>query len=201
VPRSSSRTRSTAIGLVLAGIVAAFAGYGAALWALGSMRLDFDLFSASDRRHLDEIPIDRARACGSVESIHDALANLNTSYTAATLGLTGEQFAAIWKNVPSSTAPPSPVTQSPWPTVAADLDASAARLDLIVAAGIPNFPPRAQRELQAIRTNIAEGRAVLPKVEDAGSLNLTRPAFERGQLHAGYASDLVGDQCPVPLGA
>jgi hypothetical protein len=58
-----------------------------------------------------------------------------------------------------------------------------------------------QRELTAIRTNIAQGRAVLPKVTNAGALNLTRTAFARGQLHAGYASDRVGDQCPVPLGA
>jgi hypothetical protein len=180
-------------------VIAAFgAGCGLAVLTFGAMRFDF---SSSGRRHLDKIPIDRARACGSVESIHDALATLNASYTAATFGLTGDQYAAIWKNLPSSTAPLSNITEPPWPIVAADLDALAARLDLIVAAGIPNFPPRVQRELTAIRTNIAQGRAVLPKVTDSASLNLTRTAFERGQLHAGYASDLVGDQCPVPLGA
>jgi hypothetical protein len=184
--------------VAVAVVGAAIAGFGVFLFVgpFPGFELGFN-----DRHHLDEIPIDRAKACGSVESIHAALATLETSYIAATFGLTSEQYAAILENLPSTTAPLSTITQPPWPAVAADLDASAAQLDLIVAAGIPNFPPRAQRELRAIRTNIAAGRAVLPKVTNAGALNLTRTAFDRGRLHAGYASDLVGDQCAVPLGA
>ena len=196
--RSRSGSRPIlAIATILAAILAAvLAGYAVFVF----IGLGFSDVTIG-RRHLDEIPIDRARACGNVESIHDALATLDTSYTAATFGLTGKQYVAVLDNATSSTAPISSITLPPWPTVAADLDASAARLDLVVAAGIPNFPPRAQRELRAVRTNIAAGRAELPKVTDSAALNLTRAAFERGKLHAGFASDLVGDQCSVPLGA
>jgi hypothetical protein len=156
----------------------------------------------AERRHLDEIPIDRDKACGSVESIHAALDSFNTAYMAATFGLDEQTVAAFFDRT-DTTSPRSSITTTPppWPTVAANLDASAARLDLIVAAGIPDFPPRAQQELRAVRTSIAQGRALLPKVTNAGALNLTDPAFDRGRLHAGYASDLVGDQCSVPLGA
>ena len=198
--RSRSGSRPiVAIATLLAAIAAAvLGGFGLFLF-LGPFP-GFEL-GRTERRHLDEIPIDRAKACPSVESIHDSLDIFNTRYTAATFGLTAEQFAAVLDNVPSSTAPLTSITQPRWPTVSAALDASAAHLDLVIAAGIPNFPPRAQRELRAIRRNIAAGRALLPKVENSAALNLTRTAFERGQLHAGYASDLVGDQCPTPLGA
>jgi hypothetical protein len=182
-------------------VIAAFgAGCGLAVLTFGAMRFDF---SSSGRRHLPEIPINRADACGKVETIHAALDSLNTSYTAAMFGLDAAQWSSILNGVDAGTGPPpsSSLQQPPWPTVAAGVDASAAQLDLVLVDGIPHFPPRVQRELTAIRTNIAQGRAVLPKVTNAGALNLTRTAFEHGQLHAGYASDLVGDQCPVPLGA
>ncbi len=192
---------AVALATVLAVVLAAFGG-GFVLFVFVAGRSFFEL-GTNDRRHLDQIPINRADACGKVETIHDALDSLNTSYTAATLGLDPAQWTSILDGVRSGTGPPSEPTrqQPPWPTVAAGVDASAAQLDLVLADGIPHFPPRVQRELTAIRTNIAKGRALLPKVTDAGALTLTRPAFERGQLHAGYAGDLVGDQCPVPLGA
>ena len=161
----------------------------------------FALFESPDRRHLDEIPIDRADACGKVETIHAALDSLNGAYTAAMFGLDAQQWEAFLDAATSGSGATVPRTDAPWPSVKAGLDTSAQRLDLVLADGIPHFPPPVQRELNAVRRSIAEGRAVLPEVENAGALSLTRSAFERGQLHAGYAGDLVGDQCSVPLGA
>ena len=201
MPRSRSGARPvlTIASILAVLLAAAIAGFAVFLF-VGPFR-DFEVGFA-ERRHLDEIPIDRARACGSVESIHSALDSFNLSYTAATLGVDEQSAAAIFgRTAGPSTGPPPPVTQPPWPTIATKLDASAARLDLLIAAGIPNFPPQVQQELEAVRASIADGRAVLPRVVDSLSLNQTRPAFDQGQLHAGYASDLVGDQCAVPLGA
>jgi hypothetical protein len=173
-------------------------GYGLARFIGRGFRIDF---SSSDRRHLDQIPIDRANACGKVETIHEALGSFNVTYTAAAFGVDAATAEAFLGSVSSSTAPPTRVEGTPWPTVAAGVDASAQRLDLVLADGIPHFPPRVQHELTAIRESIAEGRALLANVGSAGALNQTRTVFERGRLHAGYASDLVGDQCPTPLGA
>ncbi len=202
MPRSSSGARPAAIGLLAAIVAAACAGYGVALFAVGAMHFDF--FSASDRRHLDPIPIDRTKACGSVETIHAALDSLNTSYTAATLGISPEQWIQLRGGVESGTlrSDDFATRQPSWPAVEADVDAAAARLDLILVAGIPHFPRPLRKELSIVRASIADGRRQLAEIDDTQELgSLTSRAFDRGKLHAGYASDLVGHQCSVPLGA
>jgi hypothetical protein len=200
VARTRSGSRPIAAVATIVGAIAAAALGGLGLFVVLGPWPGFEL-GRTDRRHLDEIPIDPAAACGKVETIHDALDSLNGAYTAAIFGLDAQQWEAFLDAGTSASGATAPRTNAPWSSVKAGLDASALRLDLVLADGIPHFPPRVQRELTAVRRTIAEGRAVLPKVENAGALNLVRTAFERGQLHAGYAGDLVGDQCAVPLGA
>ncbi len=86
--------------------------------------------------------------------------------------------------------------------IEAEVDGAAQQLDAALVNGIPHFPRRIQSELTRVRENLAVGRMRLATVDDAAAFSsLTPGPFERGQLHAGYASDLVGRQCSVPLGA
>jgi hypothetical protein len=200
VIRRTGSDSTVAVATVITVVVAAIAGICVAVLFVGGR--SFFEFGVSERRHLDEIPIDEARACGSVEAIHDALDSFNGTYTAAMLGIDAKQLNALMAVGRSSAGPPTTFTSTPWPTVASGLDASAQRLDLVLADGIPHFPARVQRQLTVVRDSIVAGRRQLPKVDDVAALTqLTHRAFDRGKLHAGYASDLVGDQCSVPLGA
>jgi hypothetical protein len=155
---------------------------------------------ATEREHLDPIPIDVTRACGHVAAIHTQLADFETLYMSAQLGID----PAVWEQVVRPTgSPPTAVVgteRAPWPEVEAQLDASAILLDATIANGIPSFPPRIQAELTKVRERIAIGRTQLAAVDNAAALNVTSNTFEEGQLHAGYAGDLVGSQCPVRLG-
>jgi hypothetical protein len=190
------------LATVIAVVLAAF-GAGLVVLLFVGGRSFFEI-GTSERRHLDEIPIDRADACDNVEAIHAALDSFSSSYMAASLGISQAQWDALRRPTASSSVPPAELLahQPPWPMIAADVDASATRLDLVLADGIPHLPARLRQELAVVRQSIAEGRRQLPKAHDFGELEArTGRAFDRGKLHAGYASDLVGDQCSVPLGA
>jgi hypothetical protein len=189
-----------AVGIILAVIVAAIgAGFVVVLFAAGR---SFFQVGTNERRHLDEIPIDRADACGKVESIHEALGSFTDSYAAARFGISPEDWKALRTGSASGHSPEASATPPrAWPTVEADVDGAAQRLDLVIADAIPHFPRRLAKELSIVRESIADGRRQLADVDDAQELDsLTGRAFDRGQLHTGYAGDLVGDQCSVPLG-
>ncbi len=197
-PWSLSRKLITGSGVVA---LVAGAAYGLTLIPGPS----FDV-SITSRRHLRQIPIDRAQACGEVEAIHAALDSFAQSYMAATLGMDSKTWNEFRSMVTAGTAtsvPQPPATQPPaWPVIESEVDAAAQRLDTALAHGIPHFPRRLRTELTMVRNNITEGRQQLPKVLDVPTFKaLTSRLFERGQLHAGYASDLVGRQCRVRLGA
>jgi hypothetical protein len=162
----------------------------------------FDVFTVDhERRHLDPIPIDPVASCGHVAAIHTQLEDFQTRYLSAQLGID----PAVWEQImrPTGSTPTAIVgTESAsWPEVESELDASAILLDATIANGIPSFPPRIQAELTKVREQIAIGRMQLGDVDNAAALNVTSRTFEEGQLHAGYAGDLVGSQCPVQLGA
>jgi hypothetical protein len=154
----------------------------------------------TERRHLDPIPIDPAQACGHVAAIHTQLEDFEARYLSAQFGID----LAVWERIVRPTgSPPTAIAgteRAPWPQVESDLDASAILLDATIANGIPSFPLRLQAELTKVREQIAIGRMQLGAVDNAAALSVTSRAFEKGQLHAGYAGDLVGSQCPVRLG-
>jgi hypothetical protein len=162
---------------------------------------DFELFATEERKHLDPIPIDPVRACPHVDAIHTQLEDFELRWFGASWGLDAATVAQLLR--PARTSATSSVpsgTQAPWPQVESELDASAILLDATIANGIPSLPPRIQSELTKVREQIAIGRMKLGAVDNSAALNVTQAAFDEGQLHAGYASDLVGDQCPVRLG-
>jgi hypothetical protein len=163
-------------------------------------------FFATGRAHLDPIPIDRTRACSHVEAIHLELNRFQDAYFAtAFFGLDQQQYeglAAANQVSGSSTTTPRPFDVARWPLVKAELDGDAQQLDGAIASGTAAFPPRIQRELGAVRDALARGRVELVGTTDPTKLlRRTNGLFERGQKHVGWASDLVGRQCAVPLGA
>ncbi len=202
MPRRTHRSRSRTL-VNIGALVALLAGvaYGVSLIRMP----DFDF--SDGRRHLDQIPIDRAESCGEVEAIHAQLDAFAQTYGTASWGFYLGAGTTIGPGEQASTttavaAPaPAPVPAPSWPELEAEVEVAAAQLDAALAHGIPHFPKRIRSELAAVRASIAEGQARLP-VESVQRFNaLTQRVFERGQLHAGYASDLVGHQCRVPLGA
>jgi hypothetical protein len=202
VPRRSHRSLSRTLlkgGLVIA--LLAGAAYGLTLIQGPS----FD-FSTPGRRHLRQIPIARAQACSQVEAIHAQLSAFAESYTAASFGIDAKTLNEVVRGAgasPTSGAPePSAIQRPSWVVVESEIDDAAQRLDAALVNGMPYFPSRIRTQLATIRSSIAEGRRQLATVHDASAFkSLTRRPFERGQLHAGYASDLVGRQCRVRLGA
>jgi hypothetical protein len=162
-------------------------------------------FFATGRTHLDPIPIDRERACSHVEAIHAQLDQFQDAYIAATFGLDQQSFDALTagRGTPgSSTTTPQAFDPARWPLVKTQLDGDAQQLDVAIASGIPSFPPRVQRELRTVRDVLARGRVRLIGTHDAAEMHQrAHGLFEQGQTHVGWAGDLVGRQCPVPLGA
>jgi hypothetical protein len=179
--------------------VALFAG---AVYAV-TLIPPFPSFNVSiGRRHLHQIPIKRSQACGDVEAIHAQLDAFSQTYMAAQLGIDATAWRELWKPA-TATATATAIPQAPpWPVIEAEVDGAAQLLDAALVNGIPHFPRRIQAELRRVRDNLALGRMRLAIVHDRERFtSLTRVPFARGKLHAGYASDLVGRQCRVPLGA
>jgi len=182
----------------LAGVVGVGAGILAVvvIAALVPSCSSFEL-SAPARHHLRPVKI-APEACGAVEAIHAQLDALEQDYFAAQLGIDGNTLRAVLR---SRREPPA-ARRIPWVLVRTELDATAQRLDAAIASGTPAFPARVRHYLTLLRTDLAEGRMALAGVDRSVQLEAaTRDAFDRGQKRAGYASDLIGHQCPVRLGA
>lgn len=135
------------------------------------------------RRHLREIPISLS-ACPSVESIHSAATRFQLVYTRAVFGFDTQ------------------LGRPTWPELQTQVDHEANIFDSTIESGLPAFPRALRRQLGAVQNSLAEGRHRLTSVTDPNQLdNMTEGLFNVGQLHFGYASDLVGNQCSVPLRA
>lgn len=136
-----------------------------------------------EREHLQPIPINVA-ACPHVAVIHEAANQFQIAQ--------GKAAFAVDANL-------EPVT---WSEARVHLDEVAAGLEASITASVDQFPPRVQRELTIARDSLSDGRAQLPLASDYLDL-LTRTSnlVDEGQLAFGYADDLIGGQCPVPLRA
>lgn len=140
-------------------------------------------FEGSEREHLQPIPIDLA-ACPYVGSMHEAANQFQIAYPALVTGLDADRQSLTW-----------PQTQ-------ARLDQAAAVLEGSISLSLEHFPAQVQGHLTAARDALAEGRAQLPLATDGVSfINRTSGLLHEGQLAFGYAGDLIGGQCSVPLGA
>jgi hypothetical protein len=140
-------------------------------------------FEVPERDHLEPIPIDVA-ACPYVTAMHDAANQFQIAYP--TLGTAYD-------------ANQQPLT---WQETQVRLDRASAVLEYTIAASVERFPTQVQRYLMSARDALTEGRAQL-SVASSGSDFATRTShlLQEGQLAFGYAGDLIGSQCPVPLRA
>jgi hypothetical protein len=168
---------------VVGGVVLSFALVigGCAAYAIhGLNNLDFG-YDSTPRRHLHAIPISKT-ACPNVVAMHKA-ANAFQTVTAGFL------YA------------PDPQPQ-PWPKRRAQLLRATNELDFVVLASTPKFPPRVRHYLTKVHKNLTLGRRKIVHERDGvGFLNRTSGLLAKGQLAFGYAGDLIGHQCRVPLSA
>lgn len=166
-----------AVVLVAAGLWACAGAVSVALrgWELPN----FDVSDGRPRLHPIAIP---ETSCPFVEAIHSEADRFQQTYTNARFGGYSE-------------------TQVPWSVQKRQIDDAARSLDFAIAIGEPTFPPRITRHLTRVREALEQGRALLAPATGADELNLVEGPFRDGQEHFGYASDLVGRQCAVPLRA
>lgn len=140
-------------------------------------------FEGSDREHLQPIPINLA-SCPYVGAMHEAANQFQIAYSALVTGLDADQ---------------RPLT---WPQTQASLAQAAAVLEGSITLSLEHFPTQVQRHLTVARDALTEGGAELPLATDGlNFFNRTSGLMRNGQLAFGYAGDLIGGQCPVPLGA
>jgi hypothetical protein len=147
--------------------------------ALGHL---FD-FGPEERKHLDPIPI-AASACPYVVLMHQAANNFQASVPPG--GLLYDE-----RGRPRS-----------WPQARARMMLTLDALETSIAGSRPHLPAPVRRQLAVALREIRSGRAQLLLARDGTDFwSRTVDGLERGKLAFGYASDLVGRRCGVPLGA
>jgi len=165
--------RVAVASLVVAAIV------GLALYSLSNI---FNL--KTSRTHLTAIPI-AASACPYVLLMH---ASANTFQSAEPI------FDEIYIDAHGNDVTP------PWPDTRARILAVLLNLQAVIfVSTLPTTDPTpTDPTLDAIHTGLTQFAAAQ---HPFGLATGTSQALEAGQTAFGYASDLVGTQCRVPLGA
>jgi hypothetical protein len=89
----------------------------------------------------------------------------------------------------------------PWWRTKARLLRATDRLDFAVVASTPRFPPRVQRYLVKVHKDLTLGRPKLVNLRNGARLSdRAQNLIDDGDTAFGFAGDLVGKQCRVPLG-
>ena len=163
-------------GVVLAAMAALMVAAGIALSHMFK-------FEHTERAHLQPIPIDPA-SCSYVDEMHRAANQFQRSYPV--LGFVEDAHGGLL-----------PWTETKW-----RLAAAADVLDYSITASVDHFPTQVQWYLTAARDDLRAGRTQLPALRDGYDFVMrTTDLYAAGKQAFGYASDLIGNQCPVPLGA
>jgi hypothetical protein len=146
-----------------------------------------DLIPKTTRTHLEPIPI-AAGACPYVRVMH-ATANALQS---------AEPFFGTYVDRHGNAVEPQP----PWAEVQARLKTRLLNLQLAIFVSTPHFPPPVRRQLADTLDAIHTGLIQVGQAQDAFDLTArSSNTLYDGQTAFGHASDLVGRQCEVPLGA
>ncbi len=136
-----------------------------------------------ERKHLQPIPI-AASACPYVRLMHTAADNFQRAEPVLGTAL-DEHGNAL-----------------PWPQTQARLKTTLESFDTTIQISESHFPPPIQRQLETTLREVRAGRVQVAVARDGSDVwTRTEPMLERGKLAFGYASDLVGKQCGVMLGA
>lgn len=153
------------------------------LIAMALSQFSESLSHIGERKHLQPIPIS-ASACPYVALMHAA-----ANYYQGNVPVFGFAFDERGGTVP-------------WSQERPHLDETLRLLKGSIVASREHFPDRIRAQLAVTVGAIDEGRAQLAQATDGFDvMNRSRPALERGQRAFGFASDLVGHQCRVGLGA
>ncbi len=142
-----------------------------------------DFLRVESRPRLNPIPI-AATACPQVRILH----------------LTADGFQLALGSAESGTDQHGrPMS---WPVARNQLDTAMQRLDTAIANGAPHFPEAIRVYLTTTQLDIREGRTQLAGSRDAQDMtSRTQALLDEGKTAYGNASDLVGQQCDVPLRA
>jgi hypothetical protein len=182
-PRVVGGIRDPWVIASLAAIAAVVIATPVVLVAMVIAQLGNSLSHIGERKHLKPIPISKS-ACPYVAFMHAAANNYQSNAP-----LFGIAFDANGHLVP-------------WSRERPHLDATLQLLEGSIKAGTPHFPHPIRAQLAITQGAVHEGRLQLARSSNPGDL-ITRaqPAIDRGQRAFGFASDLVGHQCAVDLGA
>jgi hypothetical protein len=144
----------------------------------------FDLRVPPPRKHLKPIPI-AASACPYVSLMHAAANN----FQSAEPSIFGVELNTDEQPVP-------------WPQERVHLNTTLSALETSIVIGIAHFPAPIRQQLAVTLAAVREGRVLVARSHNGQDLPSSgQPPFDTGQLAFGYASDLVGTQCGVTLGA
>jgi hypothetical protein len=151
--------------------------------AAGALLAAFANYGHRERKHLAPIPI-AASACPYVALMHEAANRFQTTYPV--LGLSYD----------------ADMHELAWPQTRDRLRHATDVLDFSIVAGTPHFPQQVQHYLDVTLVNLRTGRAQLAAASNASDVfSRTQQLFQDGQAAFGFAGDLIGRQCPVPLAA
>ena len=177
-------TRSVWAGIGIAAVIVV-AMTSVALVVIGAALVGFGdgMSHLGERKHLAPIPIAQ-NACPYVSLMHTA-----ADYYQINAGLFGVGFDARGRMLP-------------WTTQRARLNATLEVFEASIKQSAPHFPARIRAQLAVTMRAAEEGRAQVARAHDAIDLmNRAESTLQAGQQAFGFASDLVGKQCGVPLGA
>ena len=172
--RSAWRTVATAVGAFAAFVLVSYALLVlAVIIAFSNWHLEHH-----EREHLQPIPVDAA-SCAYVVNMHQAATEFQKLYS----GLI-DAYYANW-------------TATQW-RVAAAADV----LNYSISASVEHLPPRVKWYLMAARDELRLGRTEVALAHNSVDLLVRTSGFwSDGQAAFGYAGDLIGNQCSVPLRA
>ena len=184
----SARSRSVARPAWQRWLVVAAAMTGLTLAAMAVLAVAAGIalshmFHRVERTHLQPITIDPA-SCSYVEDMHRAAKQFQHAYPVFGIAYDSDHRVLTWTEIQLRLA------------AAADV------LDYSITASVDQFPTQVQWYLTAARDDLRIGRTQLPALRDGYDFVMrTSDLYADGKQAFGYASDLIGNQCAVPLGA
>ena len=138
--------------------------------------------NVGQRTHLTPIPI-AAEACPYVIAMHQAAGD----------------YQAVFPVFGVLSAPNGQPLS--WSEARARVGHAADVLESWIIVGSPHFPAAVERYLAMVRHDLDAGRQQLRLAQDGSDFFLRVAGLQHdGQEAFGYAGDLIGTQCGVPLG-
>jgi len=148
-------------------------------------QLGNSLSHIGERKHLKQIPIS-ADACPYVALMHAAADNYQSNVPGLCFAIDAH----------------GQIVLVPWSHERQSIDDSLRLLEGSISASTPHLPHPIRAQLAVTLGAVHQGRLQLARAHSFDDARKrAQPAIDRGQRSFGFASDLVGHQCAVGLGA